>query len=144
MKPLIAVVLVVLAVAASVEADDSRVTRTVLPNGVRVLVRDNPAVGVVAVSLQVRAGSRFESPDSAGITNFLHRVMVRGTNRRSSVELATAAEEIGGSIEASGDVEYAEIRGTALARNWEALLALVAEVALQPSLPASSWSPSAD
>jgi predicted Zn-dependent peptidase len=136
MKPLIAVVLVVLAVAASAEADDSRVTRTVLPNGVRVLVRDNQAVGVVAVSLQVRAGSRFESPDSAGITNFLHRVMVRGTNRRSSVELATAAEEIGGSLEASGDVEYAEIRGTALARNWETLLALVAEVALHPSLPA--------
>jgi hypothetical protein len=35
-------------------------------------------------------------------------------------------------------VEYAEIRGTALARHWEPLLALVAEVALQPSLPADA------
>ena len=136
MKPVIALLLV-LAAATSAGADESRVTRAVLPNGLRVLVRENPAAGVVAASLLVRAGARFETAETAGITNFLHRVMVRGTNRRSSVELATAAEDLGGSIDASAEVEYAEIRGTALARHWEALLALLAEVALQPSLPAS-------
>jgi predicted Zn-dependent peptidase len=121
--------------ALSAHADETRVTRTPLPNGLTVLVRENPAADVVAVSLLVRAGSRFETPDDAGITNFLQRVMVRGTERRSAVDLATAAEDIGGSIDASGDVEYAEIRGTALARHWETLLALIAEVTLQPSLP---------
>jgi zinc protease len=35
-------------------------------------------------------------------------------------------------------VEYAEVRGSALARHWEPLLALVAEVALQASLPANA------
>jgi predicted Zn-dependent peptidase len=125
-----------LAAPMSAAADQSRVTRTVLPNGVRVLVRENSAAGVVAASLQVRAGSRFESAETAGITNFLHRVMIRGTSRRSAVELATAAEDIGGAIEASAEVEHAEIRGTALARHWEVLLALMAEVALHPSLPA--------
>ena len=134
MKSLVAVS-ALLAWVGVAYADDARVTRTVLPNGLRVLVRENPAAGVVAVSLLVRGGSRFETPDDAGITNFLHRVMVRGTARRSAVELATAAEELGGTIDASGDVEYAEIRGTALARHWEPLLALVAEVALHPSLP---------
>jgi zinc protease len=124
--------------AVSTAADEARVTRTTLPNGLRVLVRENPAAGVVAVSLLVRAGSRFETPETAGITNFLQRVMVRGTARRSAVELATAAEELGGSVDASGDVEYAEIRASALARHWEAVLALVAEVALQPSLPADA------
>jgi predicted Zn-dependent peptidase len=64
--------------------------------------------------------------------------MARGTARHSHVELAIAAEELGGSVDASGDVEYAEIRGSALARHWERLLALVAEVALQPSLPADA------
>ena len=130
------VVLMVLVSAGAARADEARVTRTVLPNGLRVLVRENPAAGVVAVSLQVRAGSRFEAAENAGITNFLHRVMVRGTSRHSMVELATAAEEIGGTIDASGDVEYAEIRGTALSRHWAALLDLVAEVALRPTVPA--------
>lgn len=129
----------VLLIAAGIaSAKEVRVTRTMLPNGVRVLVRENPAASVVAVSLLVRAGARFESPDDAGITNFLHRVMVRGTTSRSTIEIATAAEDLGGGIDASGDVEYSEIRGTALARHWESLLGLVAEVALQPSVPAEA------
>lgn len=135
MKTALGLAILLLAGATSAVADDAGVTRTTLSNGLRVLVRENPAAGVVAVSLLVRAGSRFETAENAGITHVLHRVMVRGTARRSDVELATAAEELGGAVDASGDVEYAEIRGSALARHWESLLALVAEVALQPRLP---------
>lgn len=112
----------------------SAVERWVLPNGVRVLVRQDPGAAVVAASLQVRAGSRFERPESAGITHLLHRAMLRGTTRRTADELADAAERIGGSLEAAGDVESAEVRGTALARHWDTLLALMAEVALTPAL----------
>jgi zinc protease len=115
-------------------AQDQPVARQVLANGLTVLVRENSAVGVVAVSLQVRAGSRFETESTAGITNFLHRAMVRGTARRTAVQLATDAEDIGGSIDANSEIEAAEIRGHALARHWETLLALVADVALQPAL----------
>jgi predicted Zn-dependent peptidase len=104
-----------------------------LPNGLVVLVRENRTAGVVAASLQVRAGSREERRDTAGVTNFVQRVMLRGTTRHSMVELAEAAEELGGSLEASGEVEYGEIRGEALARHWQALLGLIAEVALRPS-----------
>jgi predicted Zn-dependent peptidase len=100
-----------------------------------VVVRENPAAPVVTASLQMRAGSRFETPETAGITNFLLRAMVRGTARRSAAELAEAAEEIGGSLDASGEVEAGEVRGEALARHWEELLALIAEVVLTPSLP---------
>lgn len=118
-------------------AGPAGVTRSVLPNGVRVLVRESDAAGVVAVSLQVRAGSRFETAETAGITNFLHRALLRGTGRRSGEQLVEAAERLGGTVDASGDVEYAEVRGSALARHWEALLELVAEVALTPTLPAN-------
>src|SRR5438046_9077638 len=100
-----------------------------------VIVRENPAAPVVTASLQVRAGSRFETPEMAGITNFLLRTMIRGTSRRSATELAEAAEEIGGNLDASGEVESAEIRGEALARHWEGVLGLLAEGAPEPSLP---------
>jgi predicted Zn-dependent peptidase len=137
MKMLLAA-LVLVATAAPAQADDARVTRTTLPNGIRVLVRENPSADVVAVSVLVRAGARFESADDAGVTNLLHRVMVRGTTKRSAADINGAAEDFGGSIDASGDVEYAEIRATGLARHWEAVLDLVAEIALQPSLPAEA------
>lgn len=112
------------------------VIRHVLPNGLIVLVRSDASVGVVAASLQVRAGSLFETAETAGITNFLHRVMLRGTKRYTAVQLTEAIEDLGGSLDASGDVEYGEVRGTGLARNWEPLLRLIAEVALRPTLPA--------
>ena len=115
-------------------AQEPTVARQVLANGLTVLVHENPAVGVVAASLQVRAGSRFETEATAGITNFLQRAMVKGTARRSAVQLLTSAEDIGGGLDANGEIEAAEIRGHALARHWETLLALVAEVALQPAL----------
>lgn len=123
-------------VADAGPAQAEELTRQTLGNGLRLLVRSDPAAEVVAVSLQVRAGSRFESVDRAGLTHFLHRVMLRGTTRHSATALAEAAEDLGGALDASGDVETAEVRAQALARHWEALLALVAEVALTPTLPA--------
>jgi zinc protease len=132
---LLALVLLVTADLAHAAAPGPAVVRHVLPNGLVVLVRPDAATGVVAASLQVRAGSLFETADSAGITNFLHRVMIRGTRRHNAQQLTDAIEDLGGSLDASGDVEYGEVRGTALARHWGELLALVAEVALQPTLP---------
>lgn len=115
-------------------AQERPLTRQALPNGMRVLVRENHQARVVAISLQVRAGSVLETAETAGITNFLQRVMIRGTARHSASQLAEAAEEIGGSLEASGDVEYGEVRGRALARQWQTLLRLIAEVVLEPTL----------
>jgi zinc protease len=123
------------ALAAPAAAQTPRVVRHVLANGLVVLVREDPTVGVVAASLLVRSGSAFETAETAGVTNFLQRTMLRGTTRHSALALAEGAEELGGAIEASGDVEYAELRGTAIARHWEALLTLMAEVALESTLP---------
>ena len=129
--------LLVLALTAAASAQPGTVSRHTLAHGLRVLVREDPSVGIVAVSLQARAGSRFETAETAGITNFLQRTVIRGTAHFTGTRLADAAERLGGSIDASGDVDFAEISGRALARNWEALLGLVAEVALSPTLPAA-------
>lgn len=108
-----------------------------LASGLTLLVRENPAAPVVAVSLLVGMGSRWERPETAGISNLLQHVIVKGTARRNALEIAEAAERIGGSLSASGDTDFSEIRGSALARHWQRLLELVADVALQPTLPAA-------
>ena len=117
-------------------ADVPPVSRHVLPNGMTILVRESRGARVVAVSLQVAGGAAYETPATAGITNFVHRTMVRGTMRLSAMKLAEAAEDLGGGVDGSGDVDHAEIRAHALAGRWQALLDLVAEVALTPSFPA--------
>jgi len=122
-----------LLVIGSVAAEADVVSRHVLANGMTVLVRESHGAPVVAISLQTRAGSHFETAGTAGVTNFLQRVLLRGTTKRSAVRLAEAAEDIGGQLDAGADVESAHVRAEALARHSEALLELVAEVVLSPA-----------
>ena len=127
-----AALLVALVAAPAAGADGVRVER--LDNGFTVLVRENAVAPVVALCLLVRMGTRWETPDNAGISNFLQAVMVTGTARRSGGELADAVTALGGKLSASGDLDYSEIRASALARFWRELLELTAELALQPKL----------
>ena len=106
-----------------------------LPNGLTVLVNENRAAPLVAASLFVRVGTRWESEETAGITSLLQHVLLKGTTSRSALDITLAAEDIGGSIGASSDTDFAEIRGAALARHWRALLELIADVTLRPALP---------
>jgi zinc protease len=135
MSRLLVALALVGAAAVAEAAPPPPVTRQVLPNGLTVVVREDATVGVMAAALHVRAGSLFETADTAGVTHFLQRVMLRGTKRYSALTLTEAIEDLGGSLDAAGDVEYGEVSGTALARNWEPLLQLMAEVALRPTLP---------
>ena len=108
-----------------------------LPGGLTVLVRENPATPVVAASLFIRVGSRWETEEDAGISHLLQQVMLKGTTSRSALAIAETAESLGGGISASADMDFSELRAAALARNWKKMLDLVADVALRPTLPAA-------
>ena len=137
------VVLVLLALLAPIawpaaaQAPASGVTVVRLDNGVTVMVRENPVAPVVAVALLLRMGSRWETAANAGISNFTHAVMVKGTAKRSGGDIAEAVANLGGKISASGDVDYSGIQGTALARFWRELLEITAELALTPKMNAA-------
>jgi zinc protease len=130
----IAGLLALVCTAPTVAAADAGVTRTRLDNGLTVIVRENPVAPVVAVALLVRMGTRWETPQTAGLSNFLHAVMVKGTAKRGGQELAEAVAALGGKMSAAGDVDYSGIQAAALARFWRELLGLTAELALEPRL----------
>ena len=121
--------------AAPAGSADGGVTRARLANGLTVLVRENPTAPVVAISLQVRMGTRWETRANAGISNLLQLMVVRGTERYSGTQIVELADRLGGSIDAYGDADSSEISATALSRYWMEILDLVADVALRPSVP---------
>jgi predicted Zn-dependent peptidase len=129
------VLLLLAAIGPPAAADSGTVTRQRLANGMTVLVRENPSAPVVAMSLMVRMGTRWETRDTAGISNFLQLMVVRGTTTLDGTQIVEAADRMGGSIDASGDADFSEIAATALDRYWGEMLDLVADVALHPSLP---------
>lgn len=119
---------------AAAEGVNEAVTVARLDNGLTVMVRENPVAPVAAVALLLRMGSRWETPANAGISNFTHAVMVKGTTKRSGGDIADLVASLGGKISAAGDVDYSGIQGTALARFWRELLDITAELALSPRM----------
>ena len=100
-----------------------------------VLVRENPTAPVVAMSLMVRMGTRWETRADGG---HLELPPAHGGARHDKLDgtqIVEAADRMGGSIDAYGDADYSEIAATALSRYWAEMLDLVADVALRPSLP---------
>jgi predicted Zn-dependent peptidase len=130
----VAALLIGLGVGASA-AQEPAVTRARLPNGLTVLVRENTTAPVVGISLMVKMGTRWETVDNAGISNLVQMMAVRGTPTRDGAQIVEAADAMGGSIEATGDVDFSEIAATALSRHWVEMLGLVADVALRPTMP---------
>jgi predicted Zn-dependent peptidase len=104
-----------------------------LPNGLRVLVRENPVASVVAATLFVGAGSCHEAAEVNGASALLGRVLLKGTHTRSALELAQLAEDAGGALESATDQEYSELRVRGLARHWQLLLDLLHDVATAPA-----------
>src|SRR5262249_31043034 len=120
--------------AGAADSAIGAVTRTRLANGMTVLVRENPTAPVVGMSLMLRMGTRWETRETAGLSNFLQLMVVRGTTTRDGTEIVNAADRMGGSIDAYAEADYAEIAATALSRFWSDMLDLVADVTLRPSL----------
>jgi predicted Zn-dependent peptidase len=129
-------VIALLLLAAPAGAADLPVVREVLPNGLTVLVRENPSAPVVAASVFVKMGVRWETPENDGISNFVHALMVKGTTKRSGAELADAIAALGGKMSANGDIDYSVVRASALGRFWRELLSLAAELVREPALSA--------
>src|SRR5437870_4876554 len=134
-QALVLVTLLALLVPPVASAETVGVTRTRLPNGMTVVVRENPVAPLVAYSLLVKMGTRTETPDNAGISNMLQLMLVRGTEKMNGEEIAAAADRMGGSIDAYGDADYSEITAIALSRHWRAMLEMVGDVALRPTMP---------
>lgn len=75
-------------------------------NGLRMVAVEMPNLHSVEVALYVKVGSRNDPPTKAGLAHFLEHMLFRGTAEHpTNLELETAFEAIGGSVNASTDEE---------------------------------------
>ncbi len=96
-------------------AAQTRIQKTTLPNGVRILSEEIPGMLSAAIGLWVESGSRFESPSQNGLSHFLEHLFFKGTGRRTAAELAAEIDAVGGVLNADTDREhtcyYAKVLG---------------------------------
>ncbi|HMA20861.1 MAG TPA: pitrilysin family protein, partial [Gemmatimonadaceae bacterium] len=80
--------------------DPSTVRRTVLPNGLTVLIRRDTSAPVVAIVTHVKAGYFDEADDVSGIAHVLEHMFFKGTERRGVGEISKETKGSGGYLNA--------------------------------------------
>ena len=71
-----------------------------LKSGLRCILDKREDIGVVAVQVWVKVGSRYEDDRIAGITHFIEHLIFKGTKGGEPYEIAPRIEALGGSINA--------------------------------------------
>jgi len=80
--------------------DPQSVQKTVLPNGLTVLIRRDTSAPVVAIVTHVRAGYFDETDDVAGIAHVLEHMFFKGTDRRGVGDISKETKGSGGYLNA--------------------------------------------
>jgi zinc protease len=69
-----------------------------LSNGLRLLVREDPRLPLVALTAVFRGGLLAETREINGATRLMAKVLVKGTKTRTAEQIADTIEAVGGSI----------------------------------------------
>ncbi|HEV7645971.1 MAG TPA: pitrilysin family protein [Pyrinomonadaceae bacterium] len=103
-----------------------------LSNGMRVLGIQNTEVPLVQFEIVVGGGELLEDINKVGIANLMARMMTQGTARKTPQELEEAIQQLGATISVNAGTEDVRIGVNTLAKNYDATLALVEEILLEP------------
>src|SRR5450756_1564139 len=77
-----------------------------LSNGIRVVFDVDKGHPTAAVGALVASGSRFEDEHTRGLSHFMEHILFKGTEHRSSLEISSAIENVGGELNAFTDTQY--------------------------------------
>ncbi len=108
------------------------VWETKLGNGLRVYGIQNEEVPLVQFEIVIDGGQLLEDINKTGVANLMARLMTQGTAKRTPQELEEAIQQLGASINVNAGGEDVTVSVNTLAKNYDATLALVEEILLEP------------
>ncbi len=111
-----------------------------LSNSLSVLGIPNNELPLVEFSLRIKGGLLMDDPTKIGVANLITDVMQEGTKNKSPEELEDAIGQLGATLNMRTTDEYIAISGSCLSKNYEAVMALVQEMILEPRWDESEFS----
>jgi zinc protease len=108
---------------------------TKLPNGLTVVLVEDPRFPLVTVRLSFQAGSKFDPKELPGLSGMVAGLLTQGTKTRSFRDIGEELASIGGSLDGHSSPDVLTVGGNVLAENLPKLLELLADVALNASFP---------
>ncbi len=108
------------------------IRKKVLANGITVLGDSMPDVRSVSLGVWLRRGSRHETPALNGISHFLEHLVFKGTENRTSREIALAMESVGGQMDAFTSKEYTCFYTKVLDQHLPVAIDLLSDIVRRP------------
>lgn len=120
--------------AAQALGPDTVVTRT-LSNGMRVVLMPDRSNAVTSVRIASLGGKRFENKETAGVMNFVSRMVTKGTGEMTENEITQRVADMGGRLEGFSGYDSFGLNGSFFARHLAEGLGLMAALYGKPSFP---------
>jgi len=122
---------------ANVETNaDNPIQKIELPNGLRLLVKEDHRLPFVEFRAVFQGGVLAETAANNGTTMLLAKLLLKGTAKRSAEKIATEIESVGGSLDSYGGNNSFGINAEVLSDDFAIGLELLADVVLNPIFPA--------
>ncbi len=119
--------------APEVQASD--IQKFTLSNGLRLLVREDPRLPLIAINAVFRGGLLAETPETNGITKLCASTMLKGTKTRSAEEIASQIENVGGGISSDSGNNSLSFSVDVMKPDLALGLDILADVLLNPTFP---------
>jgi len=114
---------------------DHAIQKFVLPNGLRLLVKEDHRLPFVEFRAVFQGGVLAETPANNGITQVLAKMLLKGTNRRSAEAIAREIESVGGCMDTYGGNNSFGVNAETLSDDFATGLDLLADVLLNATFP---------
>lgn len=112
-----------------------RVARKTLENGLKILVAENHAAPLVALRVLICSGADRDRAELAGLASMTTELLDEGAGDRDAIRLAEDLGLLGASLATGTDWDASYITLDVLSRNFDAAMAIMADVARRPMLP---------
>lgn len=109
--------------------------RTVLDNGIVVIVVENPSADIIASRIYLRTGGRWEPREQAGLSHLLSAVLTKGTKQLSSQEIAERVESVGASLSTDAASDYFLLSMKTVSADFADIFQLAGEILRSPTFP---------
>ena len=94
-----------------------------------------PSVRSIALGFWIRAGSRDEGAEQAGISHFLEHLLFKGTDRFSSREIDEVFDAMGAEVNAGTGKETTSVYSRFLDEHLERAFDVLQDMVLRPAYP---------
>lgn len=111
---------------------------TALDNGLRIVTAHMPQMQSLCLGFWIKAGGRYETEESAGISHFLEHLLFEDTKNRSAKQVKQEIEGLGGSLNGFTGEEVTCYLVKILSKYLDVSVDVLSDMILNPALSDSS------